>query len=92
MTALTMMRAACALLACAALTAQGQATRPDPANPKAAVPAQVYRPSLAGYKPRQDAGQADWRAANEGLRPAPAPAPAPASASAPHSYHHHHHH
>jgi len=82
------MRAACALLACAALAALAQPAKPDPTNPKAAVPTQVYKPSLADYKPRQDAGQADWRAANERLRPALAPAQTPASAPPPHHHHH----
>jgi hypothetical protein len=88
MIAITMLRAACALLAGAALAAHGQpAKSPDPADAKAAVPPQIPPSSLQRFKPLQEQTGSDWRAANERLRPATPPSPA--ASAPPHAHHHH---
>jgi hypothetical protein len=50
----------------AALAGPSQAQpRPDPADPKAAVPELRPRSALAGYRRLSDDPPADWRAAND---------------------------
>ncbi len=84
----------------ATLTAQAQpaakAARPDPLDPKAAVPTLSYESSFAQYRRLGDEKPASWRDANdtvtriggwrvyarEAQQPDPAPATAPASAPA----------
>lgn len=53
-----------AALAWASAPAPAQ-SRPDPADPKAAVPELRPRSALAGYRRLSDDPPADWRAANE---------------------------
>lgn len=54
------------LLACVAGSAAAQATaRPDPADPKAAVPARPYEPAFKDYRPYVDPEVARWRQSNE---------------------------
>ena len=81
----------------AAPSTAAEARRPDPLNPKAPVPAQVYRSAFQGYRPNAevdlgswvDANQAvhqagGWRAyAKEARSPDEAASPPPAAASAP---------
>ena len=52
------------LAALAWASAQAQ-PRPDPADPKAAVPELRPRSALAGYRRLSDDPPADWRAAND---------------------------
>lgn len=51
------------LLAGWALPVLAQA-RPDPADPKAAVPSQTHASALQRYRPLSDAELADWRSTN----------------------------
>lgn len=54
------------LVACVASSAAAQtAARPDPADPKAAVPARPYEPAFRDYRPYVDAEIARWRQSNE---------------------------
>ena len=54
------------LLASVAGSAAAQATvRPDPADPKAAVPARPYESVLKDYRPYIDPDVAHWRQSNE---------------------------
>lgn len=53
------------LLAALAWPAAQAQSRPDPADPKAAVPELRPRSALAGYRRLRDDPPADWRAANE---------------------------
>lgn len=56
------------MIAAASLVAgaHAQAPRaPDPADPKAAVPALRYETALAGYRPAPEAGPAPWKSVNE---------------------------
>lgn len=95
---------ACLLVALA--QAQTPASRPDPADPGARVPAPTYRSPFADYKPLGEAGLGDWRAANdevgriggwrayarEAQMQTPAPAtPGGAAAASGHAGHHGHH-
>ncbi|MBV8037131.1 hypothetical protein [Roseateles sp.] len=102
--------ASCVALAMAAATlglapaASAQSARPDPLNPQAQVPAQVYRSEFQGYRPNVEAGVGSWTDANKAVHQAggwrayarearqsdPAAAPAPA-ASAPRPKGHEHH-
>ena len=43
-------------------------SRPDPADPKAAVPPLRHAPALEGYRPFKDAGPAPWRVVNEEVK------------------------
>jgi hypothetical protein len=53
------------LAACFAGSAAAQATvRPDPADPKAAVPARQYESAFKDYRPYVDPEIAHWRALN----------------------------
>jgi hypothetical protein len=58
---------ALAALFAGALAAQ-QPARPDPADPKAAVPAQRYESVFKTYRPYIDPELARWREANEEVR------------------------
>ena len=54
------------LAACFAGSAAAQtATRPDPADSKAAVPARAYESAFKDYRPYADPEVARWRQANE---------------------------
>ena len=54
------------LLACVAGSAAAQGTaRPDPADPKAAVPARPYEPAFKDYRPYVDPEVTRWRQSNE---------------------------
>jgi hypothetical protein len=55
---------ALAALFAGAVAAQ-QPARPDPADPKAAVPAQRYESVFKTYRPYADSELARWREANE---------------------------
>ena len=55
------MLAACAVGSVSAQTA----ARPDPADPKAAVPARPYEPAFKDYRPYVDPEVARWRQSNE---------------------------
>lgn len=55
-----------ALAACFAGSAAAQMpARPDPADPKAAVPARAYEPAFKDYRPYADPEVARWRQSNE---------------------------
>ncbi len=55
-----------ALLACFTGSAAAQtAARPDPADPKAAVPARAYESAFKDYRPYADPEVMRWRQANE---------------------------
>jgi len=55
-----------ALAVCAAGSAAAQTTaRPDPADPKAAVPARAYESAFKDYRPYADPNVARWRQSNE---------------------------
>jgi hypothetical protein len=58
-----------AALAIAAVTpiaaAQQQASRPDPTNPAASVPAFNYNSAFAGYRGYREESLAPWRGVNE---------------------------
>ena len=52
----------------AALTGSAAAQnerRPDPLEPKAGVPAPVYRSAFEGYRPFADEDMRDWRKSND---------------------------
>jgi len=54
------------LAACVAGTAAAQtATRPDPADPKTAVPARPYESAFKDYRPYADPDVSGWRQSNE---------------------------
>ena len=54
------------LAALAAGTASAQTgARPDPADPKARVPAPVYRSAFEGFRRIEDGQRPGWREANE---------------------------
>lgn len=54
------------LAACAAGSAAAQtATRPDPADSKAAVPARAYESAFKDYRPYADPEVPRWRQTNE---------------------------
>ena len=54
------------LAACVAGSAAAQtAAPPDPADPKAAVPARPYEPAFKGYRPYVDPEVTRWRQSNE---------------------------
>lgn len=57
------------LLALGSVQAQNTApaTRPDPLNAQAAVPAPVYSSSLASYRRHADAEPIGWREANDNV-------------------------
>jgi hypothetical protein len=65
-------RLAPAAALCLPLLAIAQSGRPDPADPKAAVPALRYQSAFADYKPWRDAKPGEWRAANDTVRDAAA--------------------
>ena len=57
-----------ALSACFAGSAAAQtATRPDPADPKAAVPARTYESVFKDYRPYADPEIVRWRQANDDM-------------------------
>ena len=62
-----MLKTICFMLAaCLASSAAAQATaRPDPADPKAAVPARPYESAFKDYRPYVDPDVARWRQSNE---------------------------
>jgi hypothetical protein len=62
-----MLKTLCFMLAaCVAGGAAAQtAARPDPADPKAAVPARPYESAFKGYRPYVDPEVTRWRQSNE---------------------------
>jgi hypothetical protein len=63
-----MLKTTCCLVlaTCVAGSAAAQtATRPDPADPKAAVPARPYEPVFKDYRPYVDPEVSRWRQSNE---------------------------
>ena len=62
-----MLKTICYMLAvCVAGSAAAQATaRPDPADPKAAVPARPYESAFKDYRPYADPEVSRWRQSNE---------------------------
>lgn len=60
-------RLAPAVALCLPLAAHTQATRVEPADPKAPAPTLRYQSAFSDYKPWQDAKPGDWRALNDGL-------------------------
>ena len=62
-----MLKTVCFMLAaCVASSATAQtAARPDPADPKAAVPARPYEPVFKDYRPYLDPEVSRWRQSNE---------------------------
>ena len=58
-----------ALAAAAAGTVQAQSgTRPDPADPKASVPAAQYRSAFSQYQPYRDPEIEKWREVNDQVK------------------------
>lgn len=62
-----MLKTICLMLtACVAGSAAAQTVvRPDPVDPKAAVPAHPYEPAFRDYRPYVDPDVAGWRKSNE---------------------------
>ena len=57
-----------ALAACFAGSAAAQtATRPDPADPKAAIPTRAYESAFKDYRPYADPEIARWRQSNDDM-------------------------
>jgi hypothetical protein len=54
-----------AALAALALPAAAQQSRPDPADPAAAVPVVRYESAFAGYTPYREPNPVPWRDAND---------------------------
>lgn len=55
-----------AVILAGSATAQ-TATRPDPADPKAAVPARAYESTFKDYRPYADPDLVRWRQANDDM-------------------------
>ena len=68
----TFLRLVPAAALCLPLIALAQASRPDPADPKASAPTLRYQSAFANYKPWTDAKPGDWRAVNDTVRDAAA--------------------